>query len=147
MSKPDKVSKQTAAVIIILITVNLVMSAVFVIWMLNGSKAKPEYTFTDQFLKISAQFGAKIDLGGAEVVQETIPIPESVTRSSGAEIGKILKGNFKLNGEKVYLNIMDQTASSYILITAADGDKYYINCTTTEETAALYQEILAHISQ
>lgn len=146
MSKPDKVSRQTATVITILIAVNLVMTAIFVVWLLQGSKAKPEYTFTDQVLKISGQFGAKIDLGGAVAVQENTPFPDPVTRTGGAEIGKILKGHFKINGVRVYLSIMDKTASRYILITADDGNQYYINCTTAEETAALYQEISTHLS-
>lgn len=147
MNTPEQVSKKTNVIVAILTIIILIMTAVFVVWLLSGSKAKPEYTFTENVLNISGQFGADISLSGAGVAQETTTLPEPETRTNGAAIGNILKGHFKLNGESVYLNIMDKTASSYILITANDGAKYYINCETIAETSALYQEILAHVSQ
>jgi len=123
------------------------MTGGFVIWLISGSKATPSYTFTENVLNVSGQFGTDINLGGASVSRETTRLPEPETRTNGAAISNILKGQFKLNGEKVYLNIMDKTAASYILITANDGSKSYINCATAEETSALYQEILLHMSQ
>lgn len=148
MNTPEQVSKKTNIIVAILVVVVLAMTAVFVITLLTtGSKAKPEYTFTENVLTISGQFGTDISLSGAGVAQETTLLPEPETRTNGAAIGNIYKGKFKLNGGKVYLNIMDKTIPSYILITANDGSKYYINCTTAEETAALCQEILAHVSQ
>lgn len=147
MNTPEQVSKKTNVIVTILVVVVLAMTAVFVISLLAGSKAKPEYTFTENVLNISGQFGADISLSDVEVRQETTLLPEPESKTNGAGIGNIYKGQFKLNGEKVYLNIMDKTAASYILITANDGSKYYINCATPEETSALYQEILMHVSQ
>lgn len=147
MNTPEEVSKKTNIIVAILVVIVLAMTAGFVIWLLAGSKAKPDFTFTENVLNISGQFRTDISLSGASVTQETTLLPEPETRTNGAAIGNILKGKFKLNGESVYLNIMDKTAASYILITAADGSKYYINCETSAETAALYQEILAHVSQ
>ncbi|HOP12093.1 MAG TPA: hypothetical protein PK629_11455 [Oscillospiraceae bacterium] len=147
MNKPDQVSKKANIIITILTVVILLMTAVFVIWLLQGSKAKPSYTFEGSIMTISGQFGKDIDLSGAAVTQETTQLPAIETRTNGAAIGNILKGQFKMNGQSVYLNVMDKTASGYILITAADGSLYYINCETPIETAALYQEVLVHITK
>ena len=147
MNTPEQVSKKTNAIVAVITVIILIMTAIFVVWLLAGSKAKPEYTFAENVLTISGQFGTDISLSGVGVTQETTQLPEPETRTNGAAIGNILKGRFKLNGESVYINVMDKTASSYILITADDGSKYYINCETFAETSALYQEILAHVSQ
>ncbi len=147
MNTPEQVSKKTNIIVAILVVIVLSMTAVFVISLLAGSKAKPNYTFTENVLNISGQFGTDISLSDVEVTQETTLLPEPEYKSNGAGIDNIYKGQFKLNGEKVYLNIMDKTAASYILITANDNSKYYINCATVEETSALYQEILMHVSQ
>ncbi len=147
MNTPEEVSKKTNIIVAILVVIVLAMTAGFVIWLLQGSKAAPSYTFNDSVMTISGQFGTDIDLAGAAASLEETPIRDPETRTNGAAIGNIRKGRFQMNGESVYLNIMDKTAASYILITAADGSKYYINCETSAETAALYQEILAHVSQ
>jgi hypothetical protein len=63
--------------------------------------------------------------------------------TNGAAIGYIEKGYFIMSGSKVYLNVMDEYASNYILITDRNGSKYYINCSSPEETTNLYNEILA----
>jgi hypothetical protein len=144
MNTPEQVSKKTNIIVAILVVVILAMTAVFVISLLAGSKAKPAYTFNGSVMNISGQFGIDIDLSGASVTQETTLLPKPESKTNGAGIGNIYKGNFQLNGEKVYLNIIDKTVASYILITSNDGSKYYINCATLVETSALYQEILAH---
>ncbi len=144
MNTPEQISKKSNIIVAILTVVLLVMTAGFVIWLMAGSKAKPAYAFEGNVMTISGQFGTDISLSGAGVTQETTRLPEPESKTNGAGIGNIYKGRFKLNGESVYLNIMDKTAASYILITAADGSKYYINCETVIKTSALCQEILAH---
>jgi len=147
MNTPEEVSKKTNVIVTILTVVLLAMTAGFVFWLLQGSKAAPSYTFNGSVMTISGQFGTDIDLAGAAASLEETPIRDPETRTNGAAIGNIRKGRFQMNGESVYLNIMDKTAPSYILITAADGSKYYINCASLDDSSALYQEILAHVSQ
>lgn len=147
MNTPEQISKKTNIIVTILVVIVLAMTAVFVITLLAGSKAKPSYTFEGSVMNISGQFGTDIDLSGALVTQGLTPFPEPETRTNGAAISNILKGQFKMSGKKIYLNIMDKTAASYIFITDKKMAKFYINCATPEETAALYQEILAHVSQ
>ncbi len=125
----------TIGVIILMITFG------FVYYLIQGSYAKPTYSFSNSNLVISGQFGVTIDLSGATVIQEHSQVPTTETKTNGAAIGNIEKGYFKIVGTKVYRNVMDKSISNYILITDKNGSKYYINCASSEETDNLYIEI------
>ncbi len=109
------------------------------------SFAKPTYTFSGNELTVSGQYQVTIDLSGANISHELSRIPSPETRTNGAAIGGIQKGYFRLDGLKVYLNIMDNTAENYILIIDRNNGRYYINCKTPEETNALYEEIASRV--
>lgn len=115
----------------------------FLIFFIIGSYSKPSYTFSGNNLTISGQYGVTINLSGATVTHELTPVPTTETKTNGAAIGTIEKGYFKISGSEVYLNVMDENASSYILIISKSGSKYYINCASSEETNNLYNEISA----
>jgi len=130
----------------------LVISAVITIVTLSfvgvlilKSFAKPTYTFSGNELTISGLYHVTIDLTDAAVSHELSRIPTLELRTNGSSIGAIKKGYYRLDGAKVYLNIMDDSAEDYILITDQNGDQYYVNCKTTGETDDLYDEILSQI--
>jgi hypothetical protein len=130
------------------VAVNIIIAVLtvgFVYFLIQGSFAKPSYSFSGNNLTISGQYGVKINLSGAVVAHELTQVPTTETRTNGAAIGKIEKGYFKISGSKVYLNVMDENAPNYILITDKNGSKYYINCASTEETNNLYKEIAERI--
>jgi len=147
MNTNAKNGKIAQIIIGVLVGFILILTAVFMLYLIDESKATPDYTFSGNTLTISGMFGTDIDLTDATVTHELTVIPDPGTRTNGAAVGNILKGSFKMDGEKVYLNIMDKTAASYILITDSDGAQYYVNCKTIADTAALYQEIMTHVSQ
>ena len=121
----------------------IVLSFVGVI--LVRSVSKPSYTFSGNELTISGQYHVMIDLSDAGISHAFSRIPSPELRTNGASIGGIKKGYYRIDGEKAYMNIMDATAENYILITDQNNDRYYINCRTTEETDALYDEIMSQI--
>ena len=121
----------------------LVITLAFVGFAIQGSLAKPPYSFTSNDFIISGQYGVTIHLLGATVTHELNQVPTAETKTNGAAIGKIKKGYFKISGSEVYFNIMDENASNYILITDKNGSKYYINSASSEETTNLYNKIAA----
>lgn len=126
------------------IVVILVIIFGFLFFLINGSYAKPSYSFSGNNLTISGQYGVKINLSGATVIHELSQVPATPIHTNGAAIGRIEKGYFKLDNLDVYLNVMDENTFNYILITDRIGSKYYINCTSSEETNNLYNEISEH---
>ncbi len=124
-----------SGVVILVITFGLMY------FLIQGSYAKPTYSFSSNKLIISGQYGVKINLSGATVTHELSLVPATPIHTNGAAIGNIEKGYFKLGNLKVYLNIMDQNASNYILITDSNGSEYYINCASPVETNKLFDEI------
>lgn len=115
----------------------------FVFFLIRGSMATPTYTVDGRTLTISGQFGVELNLEGTSVTHVFARLPEIETRTNGAAVGTVKKGTFKINGAKAYMNVMDENAADYILITDQDGYAYYIACETTEETDALYDQITA----
>lgn len=125
-----------AGIIIVVVVVG------FVSFLELGSYAKPSYLFLKNEFTLSGQYGVKINLLGATIRHELEEVPTTQTRTNGAAIGKIEKGYFKISGSEVYMNIMDEYTSNYILITEKNGRKYYINCVSSEETTRLYDKII-----
>lgn len=113
----------------------------FVFFLIYGSYAKPSYTFSGNHLTISGQYGVTINLSEASAVHELSQVPATERKTNGAAIGKVEKGYFRISGSDVYLNVMDENASNYILITDKGGAKYYINCASSDETNNLYNKI------
>jgi hypothetical protein len=124
-----------------------VVALAVVIFLIQGSLAKSSYSFANNNLTISGQFGVTINLSGATANHELSKVPTTETKTNGSAIGKIEKGNFKINGSEVYLNVMDKDASGYILITDKQGSKYYINCASSDETTKLYNDIAKNSSK
>lgn len=139
-SKGD--SQEKAFIIGAIITI---ITLSFVGIVILRSFAKPSYTFSGNELTVSGQYHTAIDLTDAEISHELSRIPSLEARTNGSSIGGIKKGYFRLDGAKVYLNIMDATAENYILITDRNSDRYYINCKTPEETNDFYDEIIGQI--
>ena len=119
----------------------LVITFGFVYFLIQGSYAKPTYSFSSNKLIISGQYGVKINLSGATVTHVLSRVPATPIHTNGAAIGNIEKGYFKLESLDVYLNVMDENALNYILITDSNGSEYYINCASPVETNNLYNEI------
>ncbi len=135
----NKVQRKTAGAVVGVAI--LVITLGFVFFLIRGSYAKPSYSFSNNTLTITGQFGAQIDLLGATVTHEHNQVPATEVRTNGAAIGNIEKGYFKIGSSGVYMNVMDKTAPDSILITDKNGSKYYINCASSEETDNLYKEI------
>jgi hypothetical protein len=135
----SKSSKSVVGVVVVVIIV--VVTLGFVYFLIQGSFAKPTYSFSNNSLIITGQYGVEIDLSETTLIHQLSLLPPTEAKTNGAAIGEIKRGYFKINGSKVYLNIMDKSASNYILITDKDGSKYYINCASPEETNNLYNEI------
>lgn len=126
---------------IVSVAVILVITFGFMYFLIQGSYAKPTYSFLSNKLIISGQYGVKINLSGATVTHELSRVPATPIHTNGAAIGNIEKGYFKLGSLEVYLNVMDKNASNYILITDSSGSEYYINCASPVETNNLFDEI------
>ncbi len=128
--------------ILVGVVVVIIFGSLF--FLIHGSYARPSYSFSGNNLTISGQYGVKINLSGATVTHELRQVPATPIHTNGAAIGKIEKGYFELGSLDVYLNIMDENASDYILITDSNSSNYYINCALPEETNNLYNEISEH---
>lgn len=124
-----------------------VVTLVVVIFLIQGSLAKPSYSFANNNFTISGQYGVTINLSGATVNHELSQVPTTEMKTNGSGIGKVEKGYFKISGSEVYCNVMDKDASGYILITDKQGSKYYINCASSEETTDLYNKIVQNSSK
>lgn len=135
----SKFQSKTVGIVAGLVIV--VVVAGFMCFSIMGSYSKPSYSVSNNSLTIQGQYGVKIDLSGAAVAHILSQVPATETKTNGAAIGNIKKGYFKISGTEVYLNVMDENESDYILITGRDGSKYFINCSTSEETNNLYNEI------
>lgn len=145
-SRPGNKKVQRKTIIgIIFVVVILTITFGIIYSIIQGSYAKPTYSFSNNDLIISGQYGVKINLSGATVTHEFSQVPATPIHTNGSAIGNIEKGYFKLGSLKVYLNVMDKNALNYILITDSNGSNYYINCTSPVETNNLFDEISKNI--
>lgn len=139
-TRNSKITNRNISTIVGIVVIVVVVG--FVSFLELGSYARPSYSFLKNEFTVSGQYGVKINLLGATVRHELAQVPTAQTRTNGAAIGKIEKGYFKISGSEVYMNIMDEDTSNYILIMEKNGAKYYINCVSFKETNRLYDKIM-----
>ena len=126
-----------AATIIIAIAV-----IVTIAFMMNRDSQPAEYTLEDARLTISCSFGVSVPLDEIEGLMLTETAPEIETKTNGASIGSVHKGEYRLaDGSDAHLYI---DTSIPLFIRFSQGDTlYYLNAESLEATQSLYDKIAA----
>jgi hypothetical protein len=113
-------------------------AAVFIM-MMGDSKPSP-FEVSSGDLVIGGSFGVTVPLADITDLDLTDVPPEIKTKTNGAGLGSMYKGEFVLmDGKKARLYI-DASQPPFIIF--RDGDTvFYLNSGTPEETQALYQKL------
>jgi hypothetical protein len=110
--------------------------------MLVRDSKPPVYNLSGGILDIKCSFGVSVPAAEITGLELTENAPEIKTKTNGADVGSVLKGEFLLeDGSKARLYV-DAQSSPFIRFTW-DGWIFYINAATREETEALYKNIEA----
>ncbi len=127
---------------IILGSIIVVVVTIVVIVMMNGSSKPAVYEIKGGELVITGSFGVSVPLDDIASLELTQAAPDIATRTNGAGIGSMYKGEFKLaDGRKARLYIDDEISP---FIRFIQGDTvFYLNSGSPESTQALFEEIQA----
>lgn len=127
----------------IVVAVIIVAAAIIIVTSMMGRDSKPAaYSIEDGGLIISCSFGVSVPLDEIEGLTLTETAPEIASRTNGAGIGSMQKGEYRLADGSDARLYADTSLPLFIRFT--QGDRvYYLNAENTEATQALYDEITA----
>ena len=87
-------------------------------------------------------YGRTIPINDVLSVQLVDSLPHISRRTNGYAVGNVNFGHYKLkDGRKCMLYLNDASQKPFIQIETADN-LYFINCTTSDETAVLYRKLM-----
>lgn len=130
----------------VIIAAGLIIVAVaVVIVMMMGTDSKPAvYEINNEELIITCSFGVSVPLEDITSLELTQDAPQIATKTNGAGIGSMQKGEYQLqDGSKARLYIDDEMPP---FIRFMQGDTvFYLNSDSPEATQALFDELHAAI--
>ena len=113
------------------------LSMVFVAFIFVMS-SRLEVTMGEESVKISGMYGREIPVSEIVSVELLEKLPP-MTRTNGSDVGKYMKGHFRLkNGEKCMAYICIEPPFIELRTT---NDLYYLNTSEKEKTIALFEEL------
>ncbi len=113
--------------------------------MMSRDSKSAEYGIQDGQLVITCAFGVSVPLDEIENLTLTNAAPDIASKTNGAGIGTMQKGEYLLtDGSKARL-YADTSLSPFIRFTQGDT-VYYLNADSAEATETLYDEIAAALS-
>jgi hypothetical protein len=121
----------------IIITIAVIITVAF---MMNRDSQSAEYQFEDGKLTISCSFGVSVPLDEIEGLTLTETAPQIETKTNGAGIGSMQKGEYRLSdGSDARLYI---DTSVPLFISFLQGNTvYYLNAESIDATQILYDKI------
>lgn len=127
----------------ILIPIVLVLVVAFVVFigtmMARDSKAA-KFEITEDALSIQCSFGVDVPLSEIENLSTTDTLPAVGTKTNGAGIGSMQKGQYNLkDGRKARL-YLDKTQPLFITFTQGDT-VFFLNTDTQEDSQALFEQL------
>ncbi len=121
----------------IVTVVTLIGAGIIIYFSMQPTKFEVE---SGQFT-ISGVYGDKMSWEEISDIQLVEELPEVAVRTNGSAIGSKLKGNFKFkNGDKAKL-FVDKSVGSFITF-KWNGELYYLNKPTAQETEKLFEEMM-----
>jgi hypothetical protein len=133
-------SKWVIAVAIV-ITITVI---VIVAFMMNRDSQSAEYQIEDGRLAISCSFGVSVPLDEIDGLTLTETAPEIETKTNGAGIGSMHKGEYRLSDGTSARLYIDTSVPLFVRFSQG-GTVYYLNAENAEATQALYAELSAAI--
>lgn len=128
---------------LMILAVVMLLGLAFPAILLLASQKPAVATVTDKTLNISGIYGMSIDRSKITICDTILSLPPVKIKTNGYALGKILRGNFKLqNGEKVKLFIYKENPP-YIHIRADDGN-IFLNLKDAELTRKLFSDITGY---
>lgn len=110
--------------------------------MMNRDSQPAEFSLRDGQLVISCSFGVSVPLEEIAGLELTETVPEIDTRTNGASVGCVHKGEYKLAGGNPARLYIDASVPPFIRFTQGDT-VFYISAGNAEATRALYADLLA----
>ena len=130
---------------IIATVVIIVVVAILVGTMLITDSKPAAFEIKDGNLVITCAFGASVPLSEITSLELTDTAPDIKTKTNGAGIGSMQKGEYLLaDGSKARLYV-DTSASDFIRFVQGDT-VFYINSDSAEATQSLFAELEAAVS-
>ncbi len=123
----------------------IIVAVAVVIVMMMSTDSKPAvYEIKDEELIITCSFGVSVPLEDITSLELTKDGPQIATKTNGAGIGSMQKGEYLLtDGSKARLYIDDEMPP---FIRFMQGDTvFYLNSDSKEATQALFDELQAAI--
>ena len=126
-----------AVIAAIIITIAVI---IIVALMLNRDSQPAVYSIEDGQLVITCSFGVSVPLDEIVGLKITKTAPGIATKTNGAGIGSIHKGEYRLTDGSAARLYIDSSIPLFIRFTQ-DGTVFYLNAETAEATQALYDEL------
>ncbi len=125
---------------LLLTVIIAVVVVVFVSFMLVKDSQAAEYDIQDGTLIIDTAFGVDVPVSQMKNLALTNDAPVVLTRTNGAGVGSVNKGEFLLEGDVKARIYADVEKPPFIKFTY-DGTVFYLNADTAEETEALFGQL------
>jgi hypothetical protein len=118
----------------------IVVIALGVFIMMLGDSKPSSFELKDGNLVIGGSFGVSVPLSGISGLGLADIPPKIETKTDGAGLGTVYKGEFTLDGGVKARLYYDALKPPFITFSSG-GTVFYINAATPEETQALYQQL------
>ncbi len=130
---------------LIITAIIVVVVAVVVGTMMTADSKAATFELKDGNLVITCSFGTSVPINEISSLELTDTAPDIKTRTNGAGIGSMQKGEYLLaDGSKARLYV-DTSASLFIRFVHSDT-VFYINSDSAEATQSLFAELEAAVS-
>ena len=116
-----------------------VVVALVALMLANASKP-PVYEIADNTLNIQCSFGVPVPVAEISGLELTDTAPEIKTKTNGADIGSIYKGEFLLKDGAAARLYIDKNSPPFIRF-AQGGIIFYINTGTQDDTKTLFNRL------
>ncbi len=130
-------NKRVLTIIVVLAVIAVVAFVGFI--MLRDSKSA-QFEITDDVLSIDCAFGVDVPLGDIENLELVTSLPSVATKTNGAGIGSMQKGEYALTDGRQARLYLDEEQPMFITFTS-DGTVFFLNAATTADTQTLFDAL------
>jgi hypothetical protein len=117
-----------------------------VLLLINASGKPVDYSVTAEALEIKCSFGETVKFADIKGLELADARPDIATRTFGSAVGEKLRGSFDLADGTAARVFVENAAPPFVHFTVGNT-AYYLNCTTAEETKALFDKLEQALKQ
>jgi len=133
-------------ILVICVSIGLGLSGLAIAgYVLIGGNNAAGFILSDTELRITGMYGETIPVSDIRDVVLQDSLPTGLVRTNGAEVGSVLKGNFRASDTRMKI-FADTSSPQFIYLYTKSGNLYIINFKNSDDTNALFLMLMSYIN-